>query len=94
MYVKKQIVADAMLAGIPVANRVIAKVGHNKRFITLRHPWPEGTDGRVWHGIRNAFLAYAREISTKYRRQVEVRAVDGSTLAVVNTEDSHGIDAA
>lgn len=58
----KRDIENAAVSGLSVDGRDVARVSRDGRTVTLRHSWPEGTDGRVWAGVIGAARRLARDV--------------------------------
>jgi hypothetical protein len=76
---KREIEAQA-LSGLPLRAHDVVRVSRDRRSVTLRHVWPESTDGRVWDGVRRCAIAHADRIVQVTGRSVEVYASNGTLL--------------
>ena len=83
----KQRIEDRAIAGLPVNPHAVAAVSRNRRGITLRHVWPEGTDARIWDGVRRAYLRLAKDLANSSKRLIEVYSKHGPMIDVVSPDD-------
>jgi hypothetical protein len=65
------------ISGQRLQGQDVARLSRDRKIMRLRHVWPEGTDGRVWAGVRRAFMAWAHEIADQTGKPVEIYAKEG-----------------
>lgn len=76
----KSMIDNRTRSGLPVAFEDVCRVSRDKRVARLRHVWPDNTDGRVWSGIRQAYVRGAQELANRTDKSVEVYNAHGNML--------------
>lgn len=80
----KREIENCGIAGTRLDGSDVASLSRDMRVMTLRHRWPEGTDGRVLSVVRSAFMRGAKEIAKTTGKSVEVYAKEGFMLEQVD----------
>ena len=84
---RKGAIENAAISGLPLSGDAVASLSRDRRVMRLRHVWPDDTDARTWHGVRQAFLNWAQEVANETGKPVEVYAKEGFMLDQVQPED-------
>lgn len=80
-------IENRAISGLPLSGKAVASLSRDRRVMRLRHVWPNDTDARTWHGVRQAFLNWAQEVANETGKSVEVYAKEGWMLEQVQPED-------
>jgi hypothetical protein len=87
---KREIMREAECGG-RVRPRDVARVSRSRKYVTLRHVWPEDVDARVWARIERESLRLCQDIANYTGHAVELYAAEGHVLAQVQPQPL-GID--
>lgn len=86
----KNTIEMATESGLGVSGLDVARVSRSGRCVTLRHVWPDGTDARVWAGVRRAAWRLAVSEATARGHAVEIYSAHGDMLDQVDSGAAGG----
>ena len=65
----KAAIQNAAISGLPLDGHDVARVSRSRKWITLRHSWPNNTDG-----LRRAYCDLAQRLANASGRAIAVYA--------------------